>query len=621
MDEKNRDQQRIPYVPPEANMVELSWLSVITGIILMIFFGAANAYLGLKVGMTVSASIPAAVVSMAILKGVLKKGTILENNLVQTMASTGEAVAAGVVFSVPALYMLDSPPTLALISLIALFGGIIGVVAMVIFRRYLIVQQSKELKYPEGQACAEILIAGDQGGVSARQVFAGGLIGAVYRFVQSGFMLFPENIETMIPKLPGGVIGMNALPSLAGVGYLVGIKIAGVMLAGGVLAWLVIIPLLTLAGEAGTAAIFPATVPISELDAWGIWENYIQYIGAGVLTVGGISEFLKALPVVKDSVAGIFAKKDDADDQSRTNRDMNKKILLALFVVCVLAIAVLPSFPVNILGALLVALFGFLFVSISSRIVGVVGSSSNPVSGMTIATIFFTSIIFQAIGFTEKEGMISAVVIGSIVTVASATAGDISQDLKTGYIVGATPRLQQITELFAAIIFAGMSGFVLSMLHNAYTIGSPELPSPATSVIAVLVEGIFTGNLPWGLIIIGAVIGLVCELMSIPSLPFAIGLYLPVHLSVPIFIGGVVRAIMEKRGQNIHHGTLFSSGLVAGDAIIGIVIAILTTFGVADKLAFGGEFSMMHSWITMALMAVVFVLIYRSGKEKKESLK
>lgn len=620
MEEKTkRDPLKIPYVSAETQMKELSWLSVITGIILMIFFGAANAYLGLKVGMTVSASIPAAVVSMAILKGALKKGTILENNIVQTMASTGEAVAAGVVFSVPALYMLDSLPTLALISLIALFGGIIGVVAMVIFRRYLIVQQSEELRYPEGQACAEILIAGDQGGVSAKQVFAGGLIGAVYRFFQAGFMLFPENVEAAIPQLPGGVIGMNALPSLAGVGYLVGFKIAGVMLAGGVLAWLVIIPLITMIGASSSVAIFPATVPIAELDAWGIWENYIQYIGAGVLTVGGIAEFIKALPVVKDSVKGIFAQKDQDTDNSRTNQDVSKKLLFALFVACVIAIALIPAFKVSILGALLVALFGFLFVSISSRIVGVVGSSSNPVSGMTIATIFFTSIIFQAVGFTGKEGMIAAVVIGSIVTVASATAGDISQDLKTGYILGATPRLQQITELFAAIIFAGMSGFVLSMLHSAYTIGSPELPSPATSVIAVLVEGIFTGNLPWGLIIIGAVIGLICELMSIPSLPFAIGLYLPVHLSVPIFIGGVIRALMEKRNKDIHHGTLFSSGLVAGDAIIGIIVAMLTTAGLADKIAFGGDFGSVHNWITVALMAAVFVMIYRSGRRKEVS--
>lgn len=617
MEKNNFEGHKIPYISADQKMAEISWLSVITGIILMIFFGAANAYLGLKVGMTVSASIPAAVVSMAILRGILKKGTILENNIVQTMTSTGEAVAAGVVFSIPALYMLDSPPTLALISLVALFGGIIGVVAMVIFRRYLIVQQDKELRYPEGRACAEILIAGDQGGVSAKQVFTGGLIGAVFRFLQSGFMLFPENIETVLPKLPGGVIGMNALPSLAGVGYLIGAKIAGVMLAGGLLAWLVIIPLLTMAGEAGMGIILPATIPISEMDAWAIWENYIQYIGAGVLTVGGIAEFIKAMPVVKDSIIGIFAKKEKDEDDSRLNQDMNKKVLLGIFLACIIAIALIPAFKVSLIGAFLVAIFGFLFVSISSRIVGVVGSSSNPVSGMTIATIFFTSIIFQAVGFTGKEGMVAAVVIGSIVTVAAATAGDISQDLKTGYMVGATPRLQQITELFAAIIFAGMSGFVLSMLHNAYDIGSAALPAPATSVIAVLVKGIFNGNLPWPLIIIGAIIGLICELMSIPSLPFAIGLYLPVHLSVPIYIGGVIRLLMEKKKKDIHHGTLFSSGLVAGDAIIGIVIAMLTTAGLADKIAIGTELGSFHNWVTIILMTGIFILIYASGRVQK----
>ncbi|MDO5714851.1 MAG: oligopeptide transporter, OPT family [Tissierellia bacterium] len=612
------EKKQSPYVAPHENMAEISWLSVITGILLLVFFGAANAYLGLKVGMTVSASIPAAVMSMAILKGLLKKGTILENNVAQTIASTGEAVAAGVVFSVPALFMLDYTPTLMLISLIALFGGIIGIVGMVIFRRYLIIDQTKELHYPEGVACAEILIAGDKGGVAAHQVFRGGIIGSVFRFVQGGFMLFPEEIETVLPMLPGGVIGMNALPSLAGVGYLIGLRVSAVMLAGGLLAWVVIIPLIYFVGAQLPEAIFPATAPILELGVWGIWENYIQYIGAGVLTIGGIFEFAKALPVIKDSFHGIMKSVQGSKSSGlRTDVDLSGKVLTALFVASVLAIWLIPSFPVNLLGALLVAFFGFLFTSISSRIVGVVGSSSNPVSGMTIATIFFTSILFRAIGFAGKEGMVAAVVIGSIVTVSACTAGDISQDLKTGYLVGASPRNQQIMEILGGAIFAGMSGFVLSLLHNAYTVGSAALPAPATSVIAVLVKGIFSGNLPWALIIIGALIGIICELIGIPSLPFAIGVYLPVHLTVPTYIGGLIRHYVEKKNRDIRHGTLYSSGLVAGDAIIGIVIAMITTAGLHSKIAFGEGLLPGADVIALVLMGFVFYGIWKSTKKSE----
>ncbi len=611
-----KETKSTPYVPAEANMKEISWLSVITGIILLVFFGAANAYLGLKVGMTVSASIPAAVMSMAVLKGILNKGNILENNIAQTIASTGEAVAAGVVFSVPALFMLDYAPALMLVSLIALFGGIIGIVGMVIFRRYLIIDSSKELHYPEGVACAEILIAGDQGGVSAKQVFRGGLIGAAFRFVQGGFMLFPESIEAAIPMLPGGVIGMDALPSLAGVGYLIGLEVSGIMLAGGLLAWVVIIPLIYFVGSQIPTALYPALEPIMELGVWGIWENYIQYIGAGVLTVGGIFEFAKALPVIKDSIRGIFqSTKGSKGTGLRTDRDLSGRTLTILFVGSILAIWLLPAFPVNLLGAFLVAFFGFLFTSISSRIVGVVGSSSNPVSGMTIATIFFSSILFRAIGFTGQEGMVATVIIGSIVTVAACTAGDISQDLKTGYLVGASPRNQQIMEILGGVVFAGMSGFVLSLLHGAYTIGSAALPAPATSVIAVLVKGIFSGNLPWSLIIIGAAIGITCELMGIASLPFAIGVYLPVHLSVPVYIGGLIRHFVDKRGRDQRHGTLYSSGLVAGDAIMGIVIAILTTTGVHGVIAFGEGLLPAPDLITLGLMVLVFLGIWRSTRK------
>jgi putative OPT family oligopeptide transporter len=610
-----------PYVPASTIMPELTVKSVVTGIILLIVFGAANAYLGLKVGMTVSASIPAAVVSMAILKGVLRKGTILENNIVQATASSGEAIAGGIVFSLPALYMIGSPPSLMLISLVALFGGLLGVVGMIIFRRYLIVKMHGQLAYPEGTACAQILIAGEKGGVSAKKVFQGGLLAAAYRLLQGGFKLFPESIEASVPLLPGGVIGANAYPSLIGVGYLIGTKISGVMLAGGLLAWIVIIPIITFFGQQAGTPIFPSSATVVELGAWGIWTDYIQYIGAGALTIGGLFEFFKALPVVSDAVKGALAqfKEKAAKVTDRTDKDISMVFIVITFVVIILLMAVLPQVPVGFLGAILVAAFGFFFVSISSRIVGVVGSSSNPISGMTIATIFISAIIMKAVGMNAQQGMVAAIVVGSVVTVAAASAGDISQDLKTGYIVGSTPKYMQIVEVLGVLVFAGMAGFVLSLLNNAYTIGSPEMPAPATAVIAVLVKGIFTGNLPWALLLIGAGIGLVVELMGIPSLPFAIGLYLPVHLSVPIFVGGIIKYFVEKyRKSGEENGTLYASGMVAGDAVIGVILALLTTAGVAGKLAFGSELlGSFGKWAALIMILGVTYTLYSNSKADK----
>lgn len=611
-----------PYVPADKVMPEFTVRSVVVGVLLLLVFGVANAYLGLKIGMTVSASIPAAVVSMAIMRGLLKGGNVLENNVAQTIASAGEALAAGVVFSLPALYTLDNPPSILVISLVALIGGLIGVVAMVVYRRYLIVKQHNELPFPEGTACAEILVAGDKGGVSAKTVFQGGILAAVYRLLQGTFGFFPEALSISVPALPGAVVGMNALPSMVGVGYLIGLKICGVMLAGGVVAALVITPIITLIGETVTTPIFPAAVSIAELGPDGIWSEYIQYIGAGALTIGGIFEFFKAMPVVKDAIVGAaseFSKKGAANDgvSLRTDKDMSFKSIIIVFVACVLLVAVLPVFPVGIVGALMTAVFGFLFVSIASRIVGVVGSSSNPISGMTIATIFFSAIIFKALGNEGTEGMVAAILVGSLVTCAVGIAGDCSQDLKTGYLVGATPRTQQIAEILGVVIFAGISGLVLELLHSAYTIGSDIIPSPATSVISVLVEGIFSGNLPWGLLLVGVALGVMAQLLGAPVMPFAIGIYLPISLTVPIFVGGIVRALLVKRGHDNNSGTLYASGLVAGDSIIGVVGAGLAVAGVSVSFGaglLGDVLSTIVCLVAFVLMAASVYAITKKGK-------
>jgi putative OPT family oligopeptide transporter len=606
-------------------MPEITVKSVTTGIILLLIFGAANAYLGLKVGMTVSASIPAAVVSMAIMKGLMrKKGSILENNIVQTIASAGEAAAAGIAFSIPAMYMLGQSPSLLLVSLVCLFGGVLGVVAMVIYRRYLIIKQADQLSYPEGTACAEILIAGDKGGVSAKTVFKGGIIAAGYRVVQVLFGVFPEAAGFAIPGWAGASLSIYSMPSLVGVGYLINMKIAGVMLGGGVLAALVITPLITLFGGTAPAAIFPASATVAELGPGGIWSEYIQYIGAGALTIGGLFEFFKAMPVVRDALRGAAESfrskaKPAANLNDRTDVDMSFKSIIILFCVIVVLVAVLPIFPVGIIGALLVGVFGFLFVSIASRIVGVVGSSSNPISGMTIATIFASALIFKALGYSGMDGMVASIAVGSIVTVAAAIAGDISQDLKTGYLVGACPRSQQLLEILGVLIFSGVSGIIFALLNDAYVIGSEAMPSPATAVIAVLVKGIFSGQLPWDLLLIGAAIGVMVELLGLPSLPFAIGLYLPLGLTTPIFLGGFIHHLLEKASLDNEGGTLYASGLVAGDAIIGVVGAILTTAGVSLAFGAGWLSAGVGQIVSFAAILCIAVSIFVTTKKNKKA--
>jgi putative OPT family oligopeptide transporter len=623
--DKDTKKEFHPYVPAGSNMPEVTVKSVTTGIILLLIFGAANAYLGLKVGMTVSASIPAAVVSMAIMKGLMrKKGSILENNIVQTIASAGEAAAAGIAFSIPAMYMLGQSPSLLLVSLVCLFGGVLGVVAMVIYRRYLIIKQADQLSYPEGTACAEILIAGDKGGVSAKTVFKGGIIAAGYRVVQVLFGVFPEAAGFAIPGWAGASLSIYSMPSLVGVGYLINMKIAGVMLGGGVLAALVITPLITLFGGTAPAAIFPASATVAELGPGGIWSEYIQYIGAGALTIGGLFEFFKAMPVVRDALRGAAESfrskaKPAANLNDRTDVDMSFKSIIILFCVIVVLVAVLPIFPVGIIGALLVGVFGFLFVSIASRIVGVVGSSSNPISGMTIATIFASALIFKALGYSGMDGMVASIAVGSIVTVAAAIAGDISQDLKTGYLVGACPRSQQLLEILGVLIFSGVSGIIFALLNDAYVIGSEAMPSPATAVIAVLVKGIFSGQLPWDLLLIGAAIGVMVELLGLPSLPFAIGLYLPLGLTTPIFLGGFIHHLLEKASLDNEGGTLYASGLVAGDAIIGVVGAILTTAGVSLAFGAGWLSAGVGQIVSFAAILCIAVSIFVTTKKNKKA--
>jgi putative OPT family oligopeptide transporter len=579
-----------PYVSADSTMEEITWKAIIIGCLMAAVFGAANAYLGLKVGMTVSASIPAAVVSMGILRGLLRSGTILENNIVQTIASAGESLAAGVIFTLPVLYIWGKDPSVFEITIIALLGGWIGVLFMIPLRRSLIVDEHDRLPYPEGRACSQVLIAGEAGGSKAKTVFTGLGIGAIYTaFVHSrGIHLFQEYFHkgiTLIPNIKP-VISFQFIPSLLGVGYIIGIRIAAYMLAGGILGWWVMMPLIQFFGHALSSPIFPATALISQMSPDDLWSNYIRYIGAGAVAMGGFISLIGSVPVIlKSFIKGsreLFSGLQASNEERiRTDQDIDMKWVILGIGLFVLVLAFTPLIPVNLTGGVLIMLFSFFFVTVSSRIVGLVGSSSNPISGMTIATLLVTSILFKWLGYVDEKGMVMALIVGAVVCIASAIAGDSSQDLKTGYMVGATPWKQQAMEFLGVFVTALIIGYVLHILNQVFTFTGKELSAPQANIMALMIKGVMQSTIPWGLIFIGAAASLLVELFGIPSLAFAVGLYLPLELSTTIMIGGAIRFSVEKvRGfeSETDGGILLSSGLIAGEALMGIVLAMFVYY-------------------------------------------
>ena len=599
----NNKKEFKPYIPADKVVPEFTVTALLIGILLAIVFGAANAYLGLLVGMTVSASIPAAVISMGIIRVILRKDSILENNMVQTIGSAGESVAAGAIFTLPALFLWAEEgkiafPSILSIALIALFGGILGVCFMVPLRQALIVEEHGTLPFPEGTACAEVLLAGEEGGSKAGTVFAGLGIAAVYKFLADGMQLFPSEIGHAFKNYSGAQIGMQVLPALGGVGYICGPKISSYMFAGGTLSWFVLMPMIALFG--GDATIFPASVTVNELLVDGpsaLWSNYIKYIGAGAVATGGIISLIKSLPLIvrtfKQAI-GSMKKNAGSSNQLRTEQDLPFPLLIGVILVIAVLIWILPIFPVNLIGALIIVVFGFFFATVSSRMVGLIGSSNNPVSGMTIATLLFATVILKVTGTTGLTGMVGAISIGGIICIVAAIAGDASQDLKTGFIVGATPSKQQVGEIIGVVASSAAIGFVLYLLNEAWGYGTEKIPAAQATMMKMLVEGIMNAELPWALILVGVFIAIVVEILGIPVLPFAVGMYLPFSLSAGIMAGGVVRWILERRkaaNENeekekkacIERGTLFTSGLIAGEGLMGVILAICAVAKVDSK--------------------------------------
>ncbi len=613
-----------PYIPADKVTPELTATSIIMGVILAVVFGAANAYLGLRVGMTVSASIPAAVIAMGVIRVVMRRNSILESNIVQTIGSAGESLAAGAIFTLPALFLwaregIMEKPGIVEITLIALIGGLLGVFFMVPLRNALIVREHGTLPYPEGQACAEVMLAGENGGSSAGTVFAGMGFAALFKFIIDGLKIVPGEVSLEgTSKTYPGAIGTQIYPAVMSVGYICGPRISSYMFAGGIVSWLVLIPMIVIFGSDLT--LYPGTAPIGEIfatsGAGGIWGTYVRYIGAGALAAGGIISLIKSLPLIittfRDAVRGM--KGSASNDTARTMQDLSMKVVLIAILVLTLAVWLVPAIPVSFVGACIVVIFGFFFATVSSRMVGLVGSSNNPVSGMAIATLLIATLILKFTGEVGAPGMQAAIAIGSIICIVAAISGDTSQDLKTGYILGSTPKKQQYGEIIGVVASALAIGATLYLLDSAWGFGSEELGAPQAMLMKMVIEGIMGGNLPWGMILIGVFLAIVVEIIGIPVLPFAIGVYLPVQLNACIMVGGIIRLFFDrmKEGKKketvINNGILFCSGMIAGEGLVGIVLALLAVFGVSEVLDLSGVIAL-PAWASNTASLIVFALI------------
>ena len=588
-----------PYIPAEKVTPELTVTSIVMGIILAVVFGAANAYLGLRVGMTVSASIPAAVIAMGVIRILMRRNSILESNVVQTIGSAGESLAAGAIFTLPALFLwaaegkTDKPGILE-ITLIALIGGLLGVFFMVPLRNALIVKEHATLPYPEGTACAEVLLAGEKGGANASTVFSGMGFAALFKFIIDGLKLVSNEI-TVAVKGFAGAIGTQIYPAVMSVGYICGAKISSYMFAGGLLSWMALIPMIVYFGgdlllpqsaEAilgkiegvDMSTILTVSDAYGVAGAGGIWKFFIRYIGAGALAAGGIISLIKSLPLIVKTFGGAMKsmRGSGTAGTERTAKDLNLKVVIIAVALLTLAVWLIPAIPVSLIGAIIIFVFGFFFATVSSRMVGLVGSSNNPVSGMAIATLLIATLILKVTGSEGIVGMTSAIAIGSVICIVAAIAGDTSQDLKTGFLLGATPKKQQIGEIIGVVAAALAIGGTLYLLDSAWGFGSEQLAAPQATLMKLITEGVMDGNLPWNLVFIGAFIAIVVEIIGIPVLPFAIGIYLPVQLNACIMVGGLVRLLIdkikfkseEKKEAVTNDGILFCSGMIAGEGLV-----------------------------------------------------
>jgi len=716
-----------PYVPASQSPAELTPRALILGVLLGLIFSASSVYLALKIGLTVSSSIPIAVLSITIFRA-LGRTSILENNIVQTTGSASDSVAAGVVFTIPAILLMGYDLDIGRVAVLATAGGLMGILMMIPLRRALIVKEHDTLIYPEGTACAEVLIAGEERGLQAKRVFQAFGVGFVYKFLQGGLKFWLDVPGKALGFYPGAAVFTETSPELLGVGYIIGPRIAGYLFAGGCLAYLVLAPAIKLVGSGLTEPFgFPAVKLIRDMSPGEIRASFVFYIGAGAVASAGIIALARSLPTIVSSFASSLkdlrdSRMGQAVTRLRTEDDLPISLTVGGSVALAIVLTLLPQVGVNLLGAILIVIFGFFFATVSSRVTGQIGSSANPISGMTIAALLGTCLIFVAVGWTGVDHRVQAISIAAVVAVATANAGNTSQDLKTGFLVGATPRRQQIAILVGALGSALVVGWTLTLLNRAYTYPVPEthpafsaqalapaageasraavevlpetmsgfriaasdsvdrstyqvvrvyvvtegvaagkylmdpathelryvvdpgiggriheyhgktiprLDSPKATIMALIADGILTHKLPWGLVLLGVFITIAIELMGVQALPVAVGVYLPISTSSAMFAGGVVRWLIERRAQARQQsiaevesgpGVLFASGLIAGGAICGIVLAAIAgVLGSADALAekaplFRALGGVAHSnLLAFGLFAALGALLYRIG--------
>ncbi len=624
-----------PYVPAVESPAETTIRAVAAGIVFGILFGAANAYLGLKSGLTISTSIPIAVLTVALFKVIQVLGarpTILESNMSQTIGSASSSVASGVIFTLPALYLWGMDPPLLQMTMLAICGGLLGTLFMIPLRRLLIEGEHGRLPYPEGTACAEVLVASHAGGSQARPVFLGLIAGAVMKMLTSLARVIPDEVDVKVPFIKKGEVGLEVSSALFGVGYILGPRIGAVMVGGGLLSSLVIIPVIAIWGEGRMTPFYPETVlTIAQMGPSQIWTRYVRYIGAGAVATGGLITLIRSLPMMLNSMR-IGAREvrrrmgggAAAGLVPRTSIDLSLGTIGVSVAVILLVMAIVPfvfgplgGTAVRIVAALLVVVFAFFFVTVSSRIVGLVGVTSNPTSGMTIASLLGTSTIFYFMGWTDDLGRAAALTVGCVVAIAASIAGDISQDLKTGFLLGATPRSQQIGEMAGVLTCAGFVCLTLIVLDQGYGFGTTELPAPQATLMKVVIEGVLQNELPWLLVGVGSALAILAELFRIPSLPFAVGVYLPVSTMTPLFLGGLLRWWMERTAgseqetlERRENGVLLGSGLVGGTGLLGVAIAAVAAWKGSAPEGFGtawaGSLAPIAGALVFAAMVVWF---------------
>lgn len=692
-----------PFIPPETKMREFTFRAVFVGAILGIVFAASSVYLALKVGMTVSASIPIAVLSITLFR-LIGRATILENNIVQTTGSAGESIAFGVATTMPVFLLLGQDMNLMPILWMSLLGGMLGVLMMIPLRQGLIVKEHGKLTYPEGTACADVLIVGEQGGTNAKTVFLGFGIGALYKFLNAGTRIWAEIPNRMLTFFKGASVSAEVAPELLGVGYIIGPKVSANMMAGGMLAYLILIPAIKIFGDNLSTVMFPATGLIKDMTPNMVRNAYVLYIGAGAVATGGIISLIKSFPIIISAFRRGFRTfldsrkgNESREEVKRTERDLPMSVVVFGSLGLVLAIWLAPVLHINAISAVLIVLFGFFFVTVSSRITGEIGSSSNPISGMTVATLLLTCLLFLAAGWTGVSYRAMALCTAAIVCIAASNGGTISQDLKTGYLVGATPKYQQLGIMIGVLSSALIIGWIVIALNNAYTTVSPvnypdhiaqlennaptqvgphgqtyrvyrvqeqtgniivgkylvdetnhirylvdpgiagtvseidgkpvtKLDSPKARLFSLIIDGILTQKLPWGLVLIGVFLALVMELVGVSSLPFAVGLYLPLSSSSPIMAGGLIRALVDRKRKGtaseaeFSPGVLMSSGFISGGAIMGVLLAVAAGVGFDQKIDISGSLGSLAEadWFALIPFAILMFILYRIGAAKNE---